>query len=169
MTALTACLILAVYESWKLTLVIMILVPVMFVLSFWESKPDKPKDIENEKPEISELKTLLEDMDELNTQIVGSFKTITSFNLQNYFISKYYILLKSINEKNIVQARKKALSMAATKASLLFIFPITYFVGSYMISTGNLQYPEFLKITEGVMYLSFLFAEDSITSFGKYN
>ena len=158
--ALTACFGLALYQSWKLTIVVTVFVPVIVLLAFLESATESSDSSSSTKILV------LEDMAKLTIQIVEAFKTITSFNLQNHFVSKYDRLLRSINDTNISHARKRAFIVAASKAALPVIFSVTFFVGSHWISTGELRYEQFLKITEGILLAVFT-AGDSIRSFGE--
>lgn len=160
-STLIACIIVAVYHSWKLTIVVLIFVPLHCILAFLESKISV-SDGENKSSEME-----LENMTKLTIQVVENIKTVTSFNLQKHFLSKFDNLAKSMYEKSRIPIRKRALIVGASKAAVPFIYSITFFVATHWISTDELRYDQFLKVTEGVLFACFFIAEDSILSFGK--
>lgn len=154
-TALISCIILAFYQSWKLTLVVLTYLPVVFITAFFESKSGKA----NHKSGSNMAKMTIE--------IMESFKTIISFNLQDHFITKFDKCLESMRDNNVANSKKRAFLVSGSKASLPLVIALTFFAGSYFVSTGDLKYDEFLKVMEGIVLVCFVISQDSIDSFGK--
>ena len=160
-STLVACAVIAFFHSWKLTLVVLVFIPIKFFLAFLESK-SSVSNVEDDS-KVSEL----ENMANLTIQIVDSIKTISSFNLQEHFMRKFNILAKSIYKSGVVAMRRRSFIVGGCKAGLPLISSITFLAASEWISRGELKYDQFLKITEGILLACFVIAEDSIKSFGK--
>lgn len=160
-STLVACTVIAFFHSWKLTLVVLVFIPVQFFLAFLEAK-SSVSNVEDES-KVSEL----EHMANLTIQIVDSIKTISSLNLQKHFMTKFNILAKSMYKSGVVPMKKRSFIIGGCKAGLPLISSVTFFVASHWISRGELKYDQFLKITEGILLACFVIAEDSIKSFGK--
>lgn len=159
-STLIACVIIAIFHSWKLTAVVLTFVPLHFVLAFYESRSS---DIEYDPHKVSDL----EAMAKLTISMIEKIKTINCFNLQDYFAGKFDELAQTMHSKNRKHLIVRALIVGASKATLPLIFSVTFFVASHWISTGELRYDQFLKITEGLLFACFIIAEDSISAFGE--
>lgn len=162
------CLVIAFSNSWFLTLSLLAMFPSLFIAPVFGVSDDHgsadrgSEDNDDNGNKLKDGKNLVQ----FTIQVVDSIKTITSLNQQEYFLSRYdegMIEERKTMKRSIL---KRAILIAWSKTSPCFINSILFFLTSYWISAGDLQYTQYVKISEGLMYAYLVLAEEMVHALG---
>jgi len=121
----------AFLNSWKLTLILLITVPFLFLGSVFKLKASKFKNQEN--------RIVIENSSKIAIEAIVSIKTIYALNLSDYFIQLYN---NKLNEPLKRLERKTYLSSIGTGYSnsiSYFVFILCFWVGSWFIQNGEME------------------------------
>ncbi len=131
--------------NWKLTLFILILLPILaFVLSKIGNSI-KRKSIQSQE-RISDVTSILD-------ETLGGIRIVKAFNMQDYEVSKFQNEVKKYYRTLISLIRKRALASPITEMiSILFVVSFLYFVGYGVLSGEDAMTPG-----QFVLYLGFIF------------
>jgi ATP-binding cassette subfamily B (MDR/TAP) protein 1 len=123
-----ASLGIALYYSWKLTLLILVTFPVAAIVLYLVSSGLAPA-IEAQKRELSRASK------HANTAVTA-IDTVKSFNGQNEEIWQYSSTIKKVATWYLVQARSNALQFGITKFLIVGLFVQGFWFGLYLVDQG---------------------------------
>jgi ATP-binding cassette subfamily B (MDR/TAP) protein 1 len=123
-----ASLGLALYFSWKLTLVIISVLPIAATILYLISIPLAPA-VEAQKEELTKASKYA------NTAI-EAIETVKAYNGQEQEVWQYYSMIKKVGSSYMVQARSNALQFGITKLLMVGIFVQGFWFGLYLVDRG---------------------------------
>lgn len=118
----------ALYFSWKLTLVMLATFPFVAVILFFVSKGLAPA-IEAQKQELSKASK------HANTAITA-IDTVKVFNGQNQETWQYHSTIKRVTVYYLLQARSNALQFGITKFLIVGLFVQGFWFGIHLVNNG---------------------------------
>lgn len=118
----------AFYCSWKLTLVIIAILPVAGLVLFFVTK-NLGSAIEKQKRELSKASKYA------NTAVSG-IDTVKAFNGQDHEVWQYRNTIQKVAIQYLKQARINALQFGITKFILIGIFVQGFWYGLYLVRQG---------------------------------
>jgi ATP-binding cassette subfamily B (MDR/TAP) protein 1 len=123
-----ASLAIALFFSWKLTLVMLATFPFVGIILFLVSKGLSPA-IESQKRELSKASKYA------NTA-VSAIDTVKTFNGQNHEIWQYQFTIKKVTAYYLLQARSNALQFGITRFLIVGLFVQGFWFGIYLVNNG---------------------------------
>ncbi|KAH6672406.1 ABC transporter-like protein [Halenospora varia] len=118
----------ALFYSWKLTLVLFATIPVAAVLLTWISSKIGPA-IEQQKIELMRASKVV------NTSF-SAINVVKAFNGQEQEVWQYHTIIKRVAEKYLVQARANAFQVGITRFMMIGIFVQGFWYGLYLVQRG---------------------------------
>jgi ATP-binding cassette subfamily B (MDR/TAP) protein 1 len=133
----------AFFNGWKLTLILLIAVPFLFIGSALSMRSMKTKNKEN--------RSLFEGSSKIATEAIVSIKTVYALNLSDYFIKLYdeklYEPKKRMERRSFISAVGTGFSNAV--AFLAFI--LGYWVGAKFIEMGEIEFDHMFKVLMAII------------------
>jgi ATP-binding cassette, subfamily B (MDR/TAP), member 1 len=123
-----ASLAIALFFSWKLTLVMLATFPFVGIILFLVSK-GLSLAIESQKQELSKASKYA------NTA-VNAIDTVKTFNGQNQEIWQYHFTIKKVTAYYLLQARSNALQFGITRFLIVGLFVQGFWFGIYLVNNG---------------------------------
>lgn len=118
----------ALFFSWKVTLVVAATFPIMALVLSWVSRSLGPA-IEAQKRELTKASK------HANTAMTY-ITTVKAFNGQEQEVWQYYGTIKIVAAKYLIQARANALQFGIVKFAMIAIFVQGFWFGLYLVRRG---------------------------------
>jgi len=118
----------ALYFSWKVTLVVTATFPVMALVLSWVSRSLGPA-IEAQKRELTRAS-------KYSNTALKAIITVKAFNGQEQEVWQYYSTMKLVAAKYLIQARVNALQFGITKFAMVVIFIQGFWYGLVLVRQG---------------------------------
>ena len=139
--------------GWKLTLILLIAVPFLFIGSFVRGQAIKNKNKEN--------RSIFENSSKVATEAIVSIKTVYALNLSDYFIDLY--------DKKLVEPKKRlerrayfsAIGTGFSNAVSFIAFIIGYWVGAIFIEKGEIEFDNMFKVLLAIILTAMAVGQSS--------
>ncbi|ORX55898.1 multidrug resistance protein 1 [Piromyces finnis] len=143
----------AFYNGWKLTLILLIAVPFLFIGSFIRGKAIRNKNKEN--------RAIFENSAKVATEAIISVKTVYSLNLSDYFINLYDEKLREPEKRLEHRAYISAIGTGFSNAVSFVAFIIGYWVGAKFIENGEIQFDNMFKVLMAIILTAMAVGQSS--------
>ncbi|ORY21869.1 ATP-binding cassette, sub-family B, member 1B [Neocallimastix californiae] len=143
----------AFFNGWKLTLILLIAVPFLFIGSFIRGKAIKNKNQEN--------RTIFEGSSKVATEAIISIKTVYALNLSEYFIKLYDEKLIEPLKRLERRAYISAVGTGFSNAVSFIAFIIGYWVGAKFIENGEIKFDNMFKVLMAIILTSMAVGQSS--------
>jgi len=143
----------AFFNGWKLTLVLLIAVPFLFIGSFIRGKAIKNKNKEN--------RAIFENSAKVATEAIISIKTVYALNLSNYFIDLYDKRLSEPEKRLEKKAYISAIGTGFSNAVSFIAFIIGYWVGAKFIEMGEIKFDNMFKVLMAIILTAMAVGQSS--------
>jgi ABC-type multidrug transport system fused ATPase/permease subunit len=124
-------LIIGFVLSWKLTLVMLIFVPIAFISGSLAGKTSVSPKMKG--------RTSIEEGGRLTVETVDNIKTVVALNREEYFIDEFAKVYNAKFKKTILSFNVQAVLYAISNSLLFFIQATAFSFGFYLMKTDNLQ------------------------------
>ena len=145
--------IIAFFNSWKLTLIFLVIVPFLFIGTFLEMEFSKDK--------TEERRHVLENSTEVAVETITNIKTVYALNLEEYFCKLYDEKLrepeKRLERKNYISSIGNGFSNSVT----FFAYAICFLVGAFFIKNEEIEFQNMLRVLMSVMFTTFAVGRSS--------
>lgn len=127
----------ALYYSWKLTLVSIVALPITLAIVFIESKFMT-------KTEIKE-REITEEATKIAVEAISNIKTIASLGQEFFLIQRYELIINNVTETCIRKIRFRGLVWAAGQTIPMLGYALALWYGGILISRFEMQFDEVVK------------------------
>ncbi|ORX76879.1 P-loop containing nucleoside triphosphate hydrolase protein [Anaeromyces robustus] len=143
----------AFFNGWKLTLLLLIAVPFLFLGSALRMKAFKTKNQEN--------RMVFEKSSKVATEAIVSIKTVYALNLSEYFRKLYdeklYEPVKRLERRNYISAVGTGFSNAVA----FFAYILGYWVGAIFIENGEMEFDRMFKVLMAIILTAMAVGQSS--------
>jgi len=143
----------AFFNGWKLTLILLIAVPFLFVGSFIRGKAIRNKNEEN--------RGIFENSSKVATEAIVSIKTVYSLNLSDYFIKLYDEKLREPEKRLERRAYISAIGTGFSNAVSFVAFIVGYWIGAIFIEKGEIQFDNMFKVLLAIILTAMAVGQSS--------
>ncbi|OUM68100.1 hypothetical protein PIROE2DRAFT_4235 [Piromyces sp. E2] len=143
----------AFFNGWKLTLILLIAVPFLFLGSFIRGKAIRNKNKEN--------RAIFENSAKVATEAIIGIKTVYSLNLSDYFIDVYDKKLIEPEKRLERRAYLSAIGTGFSNAVSFIAFIIGYWVGAKFIEKGEIQFDSMFKVLMAIILTAMAVGQSS--------
>ncbi|OUM68098.1 hypothetical protein PIROE2DRAFT_4233 [Piromyces sp. E2] len=133
----------AFFNGWKLTLILLIAVPFLFLGSALSMRSMKHKSQDN--------RTIFEGSSKIATEAIISIKTVYSLNLSDYFIKLYDEKLEEPKARMERRSYISAIGTGFSNAVSFLAFIIGYWVGAKFIEKGEIEFDHMFKVLMAII------------------
>ncbi|OUM56955.1 hypothetical protein PIROE2DRAFT_49127 [Piromyces sp. E2] len=143
----------AFYSGWKLTLILLITVPFLFLGSALKLKASQTRNQEN--------RIIFENSSKVAIEAIVNIKTIYALNLSEYFINLYN---EKLNEPLKRLERKAYISSIGTgysNAIAFFAYILGYWVGSWFIESEEITFDKMFMVLMAVILTAMAVGQSS--------
>ncbi|OUM64641.1 hypothetical protein PIROE2DRAFT_53955 [Piromyces sp. E2] len=136
--------IIAFCNSWKLTLILLIITPFLFAGAFIEMEIDKDKTMERRRA--------LEKSSQVAVEAINNIKTVYALNLENHFCKLYH---EKLTEPEKRLERKQCLSSIGVGFSYSiynFAYLIGILAGSFLIKNDGLEFKSMFRALMAIVF-----------------
>lgn len=137
-------LIIAFTASWRLTLVILAVAPLIGIAGWAQMK------FMRESAEGS--KTAYADAASVATEALGSFKTVTAYGLQNHTLTRFHTKCEVPVRKNLRAAWAAGIGFGISNLFMIGCYALCFWVGSQFILRGWMTFQELLQSFFSVIF-----------------
>jgi len=143
----------AFINGWKLTLILLIAVPFLFIGSFIRGKAIKNKNREN--------RSIFESSSKIATEAIISIKTVYALNLSDYFIKLYDKKLVEPEKRLERRAYFSAIGTGFSNAVSYIAFIIGYWVGAKFIEKNEIAFDNMFKVLMAIILTAMAVGQSS--------
>lgn len=154
--SMLACVSLSLALNWKMGLFVLCFVPLLLIGSWMYLKLSEGMILTDD-----EMRTKSGQMIQ---EVISCVTTITSLNQQLYFANKFNQLIKTQFKSRIKQSHFRGLVIGFVSSIGTISYGCTFWFGSYLMSTGQLNYPDFVVIVEALIFGCIVLADSAIFS-----
>jgi len=136
--------LIAFLNGWKLTLILMIAVPFLFIGTFLQMGANKNKN--------EEKRRVLENSTKVAVESLVNVKTVYALNLEDHFRQLYY---EKLIEPEKRLERKYYISSIGTgfsNAVAFFAYILGFYVGAKYIANGELEFQNMFKVLLAIIF-----------------
>ncbi|ORX80523.1 P-loop containing nucleoside triphosphate hydrolase protein [Anaeromyces robustus] len=134
----------AFFNSWKLTLILLIISPFLFLGTFIEMNSDKDK--------TEERRRILETSSQVAIEAISNIKTVYALNLQNYFCQLYNEKLKEPEKRIERKHYISSIGIGFSNSVMFFAYLIGMFFGTIFIKNGELEFENMFKVLMAIIF-----------------
>ncbi|XP_074659659.1 ATP-dependent translocase ABCB1-like [Tubulanus polymorphus] len=147
--------------GWKLTLVILLFLPLMAAGGMLQTKlmtgfakADQP---------------IIEQGAKIAVETISNVRIVTSLNKQQYFIEKYSHFIDNLYHRGIKRAHVYGISYSFTQAVIFFAYAASFAYGSYLVDRGEMVFIDIFKIFSAITFggMAFGRASSAAPDYGK--
>ncbi|XP_049836069.1 multidrug resistance protein homolog 49-like [Schistocerca gregaria] len=135
---------LAVYYSWKLALVAVLAVPIVFIGVYLESRHMRGQGLHE--------KEALEGASKIAVEAISSIRTVVSLGSEITFLEKYTAALAECHKTTRIKTRARGLVFALGQCGPFFTYAFTLYYGGYLVAHEGLQYENVIKVSEAMIF-----------------
>ncbi|XP_049765078.1 multidrug resistance protein homolog 49-like [Schistocerca cancellata] len=135
---------LAVYYSWKLALVAILAVPIVFIGVYLESRHMRGQGLHE--------KEALEGASKIAVEAISSIRTVVSLGSEITFLEKYTAALAECHKTTRIKTRVRGLVFALGQCGPFFTYAFTLYYGGYLVAHEGLQYENVIKVSEAMIF-----------------
>lgn len=143
----------AFFNGWKLTLILLIAVPFLFLGSFIRGRAIRNKNKEN--------RAIFENCAKVATEAIIGIKTVYSLNLSDYFIDVYDKKLIEPEKRLERRAYISAIGTGFSNAVSFIAFIIGYWVGAKFIEDGEIGFDSMFKVLMAIILTAMAVGQSS--------
>ncbi|ORX55899.1 ATP-binding cassette transporter subfamily B member 4a [Piromyces finnis] len=143
----------AFFNGWKLTLILLIAVPFLFVGSALSMKSMKTKNKEN--------RTIFESSSKVATEAIISVKTVYALNLNEYFTKLYDEKLEEPKKRIERRSYISAIGTGFSNAVAFLAFILGYWVGAKFIEKNEIQFDHMFKVLMAIILTAMAVGQSS--------
>jgi ABC-type multidrug transport system fused ATPase/permease subunit len=134
----------AFYNSWKLTLILLVTVPFLFIGTFLEMNADKDKS--------EEKRHILENSTKVAVEAIVNIKTVYSLNLEDHFCKLY--------DKKLIEPKKRlernyyisGMGAGFSNAVAYFAYNIGFYLGAIFMKNEELDFLSTFKVLMAIIF-----------------
>lgn len=154
--SMSACVFLSLYLNWKMGLFVLLFVPLLLLSSFLYMVLSEGMILTDDEMKQKSVQMIQE--------VTSNITTVTSLNRQKYFISKFNLLVQPQLRSRIKQSHYRGLIIGFVASIGTISYGCTFLFGSYLISTKQLRYQDFVVIVEALIFGCVVLADSAIFS-----
>ncbi|OUM70066.1 hypothetical protein PIROE2DRAFT_1740 [Piromyces sp. E2] len=135
---LASAFIISFLNSWKLTLILFVMVPFLFLGVLFDLKAGQDK---NEKK-----RRLFENSTKIAVEAITNVKTVYALNLENHFCRLYDAELVKPEKELEKKYYLSALGVGFSGAILFFVMALGFYIGFVFIRNGEIQFKNMFSV-----------------------
>jgi len=139
--------------GWKLTLILLAIVPFLFVGSYIRMQSIKRRNQEN--------RNIFESSSKVACEAIISIKTVLALNLEDYFEEIYYEKLDEPTKRLERKAYISAVGMGFSNAVAFFAYMIGYWIGAAFIEKGIMEFNNMFKVVMAIILTAMAVGQSS--------
>jgi len=139
--------------GWKLTLILLIMVPFLFIGSYVRMQAIKNRSQEN--------RNVFENSSKVACEAIISIKTVKALNLEDYFEHLYYEKLDEPTKRLERRAYLSAIGTGFSNAIAFFAYMIGYWVGAVFIDKGYMEFNNMFKVVMAIILTAMAVGQSS--------
>ncbi|KAL0139468.1 P-loop containing nucleoside triphosphate hydrolase protein [Mucor lusitanicus] len=136
----------AFMHSWKLTLIIMCMTPLIVGAAGWNSKVQEG--FEGSTKEANEQSA------EVASEAIKEIRTVTALNKQSYFEERYYNATERPHRLAQRKAYTSSIGFALLQGTSLYTNAVAFYAGSKLITQGNLDLSDMVITMMSIMIMA---------------
>uniref|UniRef100_A0A336LJ59 ABC-type xenobiotic transporter n=1 Tax=Culicoides sonorensis TaxID=179676 RepID=A0A336LJ59_CULSO len=134
----------ALYYSWKLTLVSIIAVPVTLTIVFIESKFMTSSEIEEKKS--------IETATKIAVEAISNIKTIACLGQEPYVLKRYEALIDDVTKTCLTKIRFRGPVYATGQTVPMLGYALALWYGGILISQYEMSFEDVIKVSEALLF-----------------
>ncbi|ORX55901.1 P-loop containing nucleoside triphosphate hydrolase protein [Piromyces finnis] len=139
--------------GWKLTLILLILVPFLFIGSYVRMQSIKNRSQEN--------RNVFESSSKVACEAIISIKTVAALNLEDYFENLYYQKLDEPTKRLERRAYISAIGTGFSNAIAFFAYMVGYWIGAVFIEKGYMEFNNMFKVVMAIILTAMAVGQSS--------
>ncbi|KAF8767736.1 ATP-dependent translocase ABCB1 like protein [Argiope bruennichi] len=143
LSTLIASIVLALSYNYKIGLVVLAFVPVVLIGAYFEGRVVS-SDSKKEKKGTEEASKVA-------IEAIESIRTVASLHEEHTFYKQYHDALLGPHRKSRLKSHVRGIIYGFAQGLQAFAYACTMYYGSILVSQGDLEYSNLLKVLEGVM------------------
>jgi len=143
----------AFFNGWKLTLILLVTVPFLFLGSAFKMKASKTKNQEN--------RIIYENSSKVATEAIVSIKTVYALNLSNYFIDLYNEKLNEPLKRLERKAYLSSLGTAYSNSISFFAYILGFWVGSWFVENDGMEFDKMFMVLMAIILTAMTVGQSS--------
>ncbi|XP_063224733.1 multidrug resistance protein homolog 49-like [Bacillus rossius redtenbacheri] len=136
--------VLGLYYSWKMTLVSLVSVPLIFGGIYGESKIIHSEGLQE--------KQALETATKIAVEAISNLRTVASLGAERLFIKRYEQELQVAKKAAAMKTRLRGFIFAFGQSSPFFGYALSLYYGGYLVATEGLPYENIIKVSEALLF-----------------
>eukprot|EP00833_Pecoramyces_ruminatium_P010171 jgi/Orpsp1_1/1184203/evm.model.c7180000088470.1 len=149
-----SCFSIAFYNSWKLTLILILAVPMIAIGSFIS--------IKNMKVKNQRSRDLYEKSSDVACEVISNIKTVYALNLSDYFSKLYDQKLKEPYKLLEHKAYISAIGTGFSNSVIFVAFTIGLWTGAIFIENGEIEFLSMFKVIMALVLTAMSFGQNNI-------
>lgn len=143
--------IISLIVSWKLTLVILLFVPVTFLSGIWSSRSSGG----TYRVAKGQILSVNDECGMIAIETIENIKTVASLNREAYFIDEFIkVHRRDYNKKTLIYLHLNAISYAISNCLLFFIQAVAFSFGFYLMRTDGLALSNLYRVYATITFSS---------------
>ncbi|OUM68095.1 hypothetical protein PIROE2DRAFT_4230 [Piromyces sp. E2] len=139
--------------GWKLTLILLIMVPFLFIGSYIRMQSIKNRSQEN--------RNIFESSSKVACEAIISIKTVDALNLEDYFEQLYYEKLDEPTKRLERRAYISAIGTGFSNAIAFFAYMVGYWLGATFIEKGYMEFNNVFKVVMAIILTAMAVGQSS--------
>jgi len=139
--------------GWKLTLILLAIVPFLFIGSYIRMQSIKKRSQEN--------RNVFESSSKVACEAIISIKTVAALNLEDYFKELYYEKLDEPTKRLERRAYVSAIGMGFSNAVAFFAYMVGYWIGAAFIEKGIMEFNNMFKVVMAIILTAMAVGQSS--------
>ncbi|ORX76878.1 P-loop containing nucleoside triphosphate hydrolase protein [Anaeromyces robustus] len=139
--------------GWKLTLILLAVVPFLFIGSYIRMQSIKNRSQEN--------RNVFETSSKVACEAIISIKTVAALNLEDHFEQLYLEKLDEPTKRLEKRAYISAIGMGFSNAVAFFAYMIGYWVGAVFIEKGLMEFDNMFKVIMAIILTAMAVGQSS--------
>ncbi|KAK7874401.1 hypothetical protein R5R35_001497 [Gryllus longicercus] len=136
--------LLALYYSWKLTLVSVLGVPLVFAGVFLEARVLRSQGLHE--------KEALESASKVAVEVIANIRTVASLGGERAFLRRYGDALAAAEAAGRAKMRWRGVVFAMGQCSPFLAYALTFYYGGFLAANEGLSYEKIIKVSEALLF-----------------
>ncbi|XP_049836465.1 multidrug resistance protein homolog 49-like isoform X2 [Schistocerca gregaria] len=143
--------VIALVYTWKLALVAMVSVPIVFGATFLEAKIMQGGGLDEKKK--------LEQATKVAVEAISNIRTVASLGQEQSFINHYNISLHLASQAMVKRMRLRGLVFATGQTTPFFGYALALYYGGYLTSAENMPYKNIIMVAEALIFSTWMLGQ----------
>lgn len=143
-STLTIGIVMALYFSWKLTLVSVLGIPIVFVGVFFENRLLRSQGLHE--------KEALEGASRVAVEVIANIRTVAGLGGERAFLRRYTDALAAADGAGRRKMRWRGPVFAMGQCAPYLAYALTFYYGGVLVSNEGLPYQNTLKVSESLLF-----------------